>query len=75
MRAIVIGSTKHLLFALFYSTIGTSIALIMLAVWLLNEKPDLSIWHTTHLKNEYHQQSGLNHFAEYLSLEDTLVIL
>jgi esterase/lipase len=72
MRAIVIGSTKHFFFALFYSIIGTSLALIMLAVWLLNEKPDLSIWHTTHLKNEYHQQSGLKNFTEYLSLEDKL---
>ncbi|UJF23313.1 alpha/beta hydrolase [Shewanella sp. OMA3-2] len=72
MRAIVIGSTKHMLFALFYSTIGTAIALILIAVWLLNARPDLSLWHTTHLTNEYHQQSGLNSFKQYLALEDKL---
>ncbi|MGZ9898748.1 alpha/beta hydrolase [Shewanella gaetbuli] len=72
MRTIVLGSTKHLLLALFYGIVGVAIAMVMLAVWLLNSRPELSIWHTTHLKNEYHQQSGLTDFKQYLELEDGL---
>ncbi|GGQ21323.1 alpha/beta hydrolase [Shewanella litoralis] len=72
MRAIVIGSTKHLLFASFYAAIGISVAILFTAVWLLNDRPNLSIWHTTHLTSEYHQQSGLADFNQYLKLEDKL---
>lgn len=72
MRAIVIGSTKHLLFAAFYGAIGICVAILFTAVWLLNDRPDLSIWHTTHLTSEYHQQSGLTNFKQYLALEDKL---
>lgn len=72
MKAIIIGSTKHLAFALFYSLIGTSIALIAMAVWFLNARPDLSIWHTSDLTAEYQATSDLYSFDEYLKLEDKL---
>jgi alpha-beta hydrolase superfamily lysophospholipase len=72
MRAIVIGSTKHFLFAAFYAALGIALALIIAAVWMLNARPNLSLWHTTHLTSEYHQQSGLTDFNQYLLLEDKL---
>jgi len=72
MRAIVIGSTKHFLFAAFYGAFGIALALIIAAVWMLNARPDLSLWHTTHLTSEYHQQSGLTDFNQYLQLEEKL---
>jgi alpha-beta hydrolase superfamily lysophospholipase len=72
MRAIVIGSTKHFLFAAFYGALGIGLALIITAVWMLNARPNLSLWHTTHLTSEYHQQSGLTDFTQYLQLEDKL---
>ncbi|GGB51678.1 alpha/beta hydrolase [Shewanella inventionis] len=72
MRTIVIGSTKHLLFAALYGAVGIAVAIIFTAVWFLNNRPDLSLWHTTHLTHEYHQQSGLTSFKQYLSLEDKL---
>ncbi|MGX9462134.1 alpha/beta hydrolase [Shewanella sp. A14] len=72
MRAIVIGSTKHFLFAALYGAFGIAIALLITAVWLLNDRPSLSLWHTTHLKSEYHQQSGFTQFSQYLQLEDRL---
>ncbi|MGS0729886.1 alpha/beta hydrolase, partial [Shewanella sp. 0m-11] len=72
MKAIIIGSTKHLAFALFYASLGTSIALIAMAVWFLNSRPDLSLWHTTDLTSEYRVNSNLNSFEEYLELEDKL---
>ncbi|WP_144209030.1 alpha/beta hydrolase [Shewanella donghaensis] len=72
MKAIVIGSTKHLLFFALYGFIGSILVLIATAVWLLNARSELDVWHTTHLQSEYHQQSGLNNFSEYLELENKL---
>ncbi|ABZ77073.1 conserved hypothetical protein [Shewanella halifaxensis HAW-EB4] len=72
MKAIIIGSTKHLAFALFYASLGTSIALIAMVVWFLNSRPELSLWHTTELTSEYRLKSNLNSFDEYLELEDKL---
>ncbi|WP_394495691.1 alpha/beta hydrolase [Shewanella sp. ENK2] len=72
MKAIVIGSTKQLLFFAVYGFIGSIIVFIAILVWLLNARAELDIWHTTELKHEYHQQLGLKNFAEYLSLESDL---
>lgn len=74
MKAIIIGSTKHLAFAVFYSSVGTSIALIAMAVWFLNSRPDLSLWHTTDLQSEYTVKTEVNNFSDYLALEDQLFI-
>lgn len=72
MKSIVIGSAKHLAFALFYSSVGTSIALIAAAVWYLNSRPELDLWHTTELKAQYRQQPSIASFSDYLRLEDKL---
>ncbi|QIR14869.1 alpha/beta hydrolase [Shewanella aestuarii] len=72
MNSIVIGSTKHILFALFYAALGIVLALIISVVWLLNSRPELSLWHTVKFKNEYNQQLGLRSFTEYLDLEAKL---
>ncbi|MBB1268034.1 carboxylesterase [Shewanella sp. SR44-3] len=72
MRAIVIGSTKHFLFALGYGLLGILAAALFGAVWTLNDRPELKPWHTLELKNEYHQQLGLKDFSEYLQLEQSL---
>ena len=72
MKAIVIGSTKHVLFFAIYGLIGSVVALLVTIVWLLNARAELAPWHTTHLKQEYHQQSGLKDFNDYLALEDKL---
>lgn len=72
MKAIIIGSTKHLAFALFYASLGTCIALIAMAVWYLNSRPDLSLWHTTELRSEYRLHSKISHFSDYIELENKL---
>jgi alpha-beta hydrolase superfamily lysophospholipase len=38
----------------------------------LNSKPDLSVWHTTVLDQEFSADSGLENFGEYLELEKRL---
>lgn len=72
MKAIIIGSTKHLFFAAVYASIGIVLALLITGVYFLNARPELSLWHTVELKNEFHYDTQLTHFSEYLALEEQL---
>lgn len=72
MKAIVIGSTKHLILALIYASLGIAIALLAVGVWLLNSRPDLDIWHTTQLTSEYDRSLKITGFTEYQQLEKQL---
>ncbi|HKX54525.1 MAG TPA: alpha/beta hydrolase, partial [Xanthomonadales bacterium] len=47
-------------------------ALVTVAVVHLNNRPDLSAWHTVHLNQEFTAKTGLASFAEYLALEERL---
>ncbi|WP_394147891.1 alpha/beta hydrolase [Shewanella atlantica] len=72
MKTIVIGSTKHLIMALFYASLGVGLALLALGVWLLNSRPDLDVWHTAELSSEYEKSLELRTFGEYQLLENRL---
>ncbi|MFV0594639.1 alpha/beta hydrolase [Shewanella sp.] len=72
MKAIIIGSTKHLFFAAFYACLGIAVALLLTGIHFLNARPDLSLWHTTELKNEFHYNTKLDNFRDYIALEDKL---
>lgn len=45
---------------------------IIAVVLVLNSRPDLSIWHTVKLDEEFSADAGVQNFAEYLALEDRL---
>lgn len=72
MKAIIIGSTKHLFFAAFYACLGIAVALLVTGIHFLNARPDLSLWHTTELKNEFRYNIKLDKFSDYIALEDKL---
>ncbi|AQS35639.1 Alpha/beta hydrolase family [Shewanella psychrophila] len=72
MRTIVIGSTKHLLMAIFYASLGIFVALLVAGVWFLNARPDLDIWHTVDLESDFKRTKGLETFSDYLDLEKVL---
>ncbi|EGM69645.1 alpha/beta hydrolase [Shewanella sp. HN-41] len=72
MKAIIIGSTKHLFFAAFYACLGIAVALLLTGIYFLNARPDLSLWHTTELKNEFHYNTKFDKFSDYIALEDKL---
>lgn len=72
MKAIIIGSTKHLFLALFYASVGIMVALLATGIHFLNARPDLSLWHTTKLKNEFRDTTNIKDFSEYRVLEDKL---
>ena len=54
------------------SLLGALVVIIVLGVVELNSRPDLSVWHTTVLDQEFRVDSGLETFDEYLELEDRL---
>ncbi|RTR26312.1 alpha/beta hydrolase [Shewanella atlantica] len=72
MKTIVIGSTKHLIMALFYASLGIGLALLALGVWMLNSRPELDVWHTVELSSEYERGLELKEFGEYQLLENQL---
>ncbi|MDR9768650.1 alpha/beta fold hydrolase [Shewanella baltica] len=72
MKAIIIGSTKHLFLAAVYASIGIALALLATGIYFLNARPELSLWHTVELENEFHYNTKLANFNEYLALEKRL---
>ncbi|MCH1930594.1 lysophospholipase [Shewanella sp. A25] len=72
MKAIIIGPTKHLLMAAGYALLGIILTALIGGIYFLNSRPDLSLWHTTELKNEFRYNTKIEHFSEYLALEDKL---
>ncbi len=72
MKALIFGTAKHLLRVLGYGLVGALLTLLTVAVVHLNNRPDLSAWHTEFLDEEFTADTGLRSFAEYLALEDRL---
>lgn len=52
--------------------LGALVVAIVAAVVVLNDRPDLKVWHETVLDEEFSRDAGLENFAAYLELEDRL---
>ncbi len=70
MKTIVISSTKHLIMALTYATLGILAALLIAAVWFLNSRTDLDIWHTIDLSHQFKHHGKVINFKQYLDAEN-----
>lgn len=46
--------------------------MLLVFILLLERRPDLSVWHTTHLDEEFTADSPVTRFTEYLALEERL---
>ena len=64
--------SRRLLRILVSSLLGALVVIIVLVVVDLNSRPDLSLWHTTVLDEEFNAETGLESFAQYLELEERL---
>lgn len=62
----------HMLRTVVYGAIGATLALVVVFVVSLNNRPDLSVWHTTELDEEFTVNSDVSAFKDYLALEDRL---
>ncbi|HLF30776.1 MAG TPA: alpha/beta hydrolase [Xanthomonadales bacterium] len=63
---------RHLARTLAYGITGGLVVLVIMGVSVLNKKPDLKVWHTTILDEEYRSDSGIETLDQYLALEDRL---
>jgi alpha-beta hydrolase superfamily lysophospholipase len=62
----------HLWLFAFYGSAGVFLTLVVVFVQLMNDRPDLSIWHFAELDEEFTVDSEVQSFEEYLALEDRL---
>jgi len=72
MRKFAIGTLKRVGRAVAYMALGAFVVLIALAVWFVNNKPDLSVWHTAELDEEFTRKSKIDSLEGYLELEQRL---
>jgi alpha-beta hydrolase superfamily lysophospholipase len=63
---------RHGLRVALYGAAGMVLALLLVFVTILNNRPDLDPWHLADLDEEYTEDSPVASFAEYLELEDRL---
>lgn len=54
------------------STLGSLVAVVATYAIILNDRPDLSVWHLADLDEEFTEDSAVSSFADYLALEDRL---
>ena len=55
-----------------YGTLGVVVTLVTVFVIIMNDRPDLSVWHTVELDEEFTVDSDVASFTDYLELEDRL---
>jgi alpha-beta hydrolase superfamily lysophospholipase len=65
-------STKHALKVLSHGVLGGFVILVAFFVMHLNGRPDLSLWHTARLDEEFRADSPVKSFGDYLALENRL---
>lgn len=72
MKRLVYDSLKQVLRALSYGIVGGLIVAIAGLVFVLERRPDLEVWHSVDLEEEFTADSGLESFADYIALEERL---
>ena len=65
---------KHLLLAIGYGFLGITVTLLVVYGTLLQNRPELKIWHTVELDEEFstHKAATIQSFEKYLKLEERL---
>ncbi|MGK2856781.1 MAG: alpha/beta hydrolase [Thermoanaerobaculia bacterium] len=71
-RARILGVTRRVLSALGWFLLGNVVLLVTLGVLYLNGRPELSVWHTVELDEEFRANRGIDTFPAYLALEERL---
>ena len=71
-KRILTHLTRMLLSLFGYGLLGALIAILIVYILFLENRPDLSIWHLADLDQEFTAKSGLSDFDQYLALEERL---
>ena len=69
MTTAFLGTAMKLLRLTVSSLAGAAVVMVILGVYVLNSRPDLKVWHTAELDEEFTQDSELQNFRQYLELE------
>ncbi|GMR05716.1 MAG: alpha/beta fold hydrolase [Gammaproteobacteria bacterium] len=66
--------TKKILLAITYTLLGSVLGIIILYIYMMQNRPELFPWHKIHLQQEFttKQLSKINSFSKYLLLENRL---
>lgn len=65
----VAGKTVRTVFNLL---LGGFIVIVVLAIYTLNQRPDLSLWHEVELDGEFTETSDASTFTNYITIEEAL---
>lgn len=68
----LLGAARRVLSALGWFLLGNFVLLVTLGVLYLNDRPELSVWHTAELDEEFHANGGVDSFPAYVALEQKL---
>ena len=68
LSGLALSLSKYLLAAI----AGCLVAAIATLIYLLDSRPDLSVWHLADLDEEFTTRSGVTDLTQYLALEDRL---
>ena len=68
----IFGTARQVFRALGYGVIGAVIVLVIVFVRHLDNRPDLKVWHTAELDEEFTADSPVKTFKDYLALEERL---
>ena len=63
---------RHAFLIVLYGALGVFVTLVTVFVIMMNDRPDLSVWHTADLDEEFTVESDVSTFEDYLALEDRL---
>ena len=63
---------RHAFLMVLYGALGVFLTLVTVFVIMMNDRPDLSVWHTADLDEEFTVESDVSTFEDYLALEDRL---
>ena len=55
--------------------VGSLVTAVAVYIYLLDSRPDLSVWHLADLDEEFTTDSEVADFRQYLDLEDLLQLL
>ncbi|MFI5318790.1 MAG: alpha/beta hydrolase [Myxococcota bacterium] len=74
MKRLASRTLAQLARALAYGAAGMLAAALAGFVWFANDQPELAVWHTAKLDEEFTERSKLQSFEEYLALEERLFV-
>jgi len=72
MKQLLVGTVKSAALAVAHGLVGAVLVIVVGFVVYLERRPDLAVWHTAELDEEFTAGSPVDSFEDYLRLEERL---